>query len=212
MDKSIVNHCYWVAASSGTDGCLKKDKWLSNSNHVLDKHDGYHSESFRSCQHGPTYEPRKWLTLGEIVQFKRCPLVDAHLPVVPVAQKFRSWAPGIHPSHVDISTTLQRKQWKSAGLYEDWRSAMESVLAEGKEGCGGCCQTNKVDPTFGYVKLLRQQVVAREMEVPSYRWESVTDFDHHTRWQYLSFVSACSMPYPSDETPVCDKAICPGEK
>ncbi|KAL5022529.1 hypothetical protein ScPMuIL_001684 [Solemya velum] len=38
-----------------------------------------------------------------------------------------------------------------------------------KKGVETVVKPTKVDPTFGYVKLVRQKVVARRMEVPSYR-------------------------------------------
>ncbi|XP_015754546.1 PREDICTED: uncharacterized protein LOC107334147 [Acropora digitifera] len=37
--KSIVNHMFWCAASSNDDdGDLKEAKWVSITNHIMDKH------------------------------------------------------------------------------------------------------------------------------------------------------------------------------
>jgi hypothetical protein len=62
--KSIVNHCYWIAASSGVDGDLVKAKWLSVANHIADKHDG-HSVTFPACEHPPVEEAKKWMKTGK---------------------------------------------------------------------------------------------------------------------------------------------------
>lgn len=55
--KSSVNHCYWVAASSGDNGEMKEQKWASLVEHVANKHD--------NCQHGELDEDRQWLREGE---------------------------------------------------------------------------------------------------------------------------------------------------
>lgn len=49
--KSIVNHTYWVAASSGMDQNLKRQKWTSITNHIVNKHE-HDSELFPRCLHG----------------------------------------------------------------------------------------------------------------------------------------------------------------
>jgi hypothetical protein len=61
--KSVTNHVYWVATSSGDDGDLKKAKLLSVLNHITDVHDG-HSETFPKCLHPPITEDRLWLENG----------------------------------------------------------------------------------------------------------------------------------------------------
>ena len=42
--KSMSNHMYWVAASSGDDGDLKLGKWSSILNHVSNVHEGHSVE------------------------------------------------------------------------------------------------------------------------------------------------------------------------
>ena len=54
---------YWCAASSGGDGVLVQQKWLSILNHVTDVHEG-HGEKFPRCQHGQL-EPRDWMIKGK---------------------------------------------------------------------------------------------------------------------------------------------------
>ncbi|XP_061190456.1 uncharacterized protein LOC133198376 [Saccostrea echinata] len=61
--KSIVNHTYWVAASSGNNGQMKTDKWKSLSNHLINVHD-HDSEVFPRCEHGQLEEPRDWMQQG----------------------------------------------------------------------------------------------------------------------------------------------------
>lgn len=62
--KGIVNHTYWVAASSGDNGQLKLDKWKSISNHIINVHN-HDSEIFPECEHGEL-EPRDWMRQGNI--------------------------------------------------------------------------------------------------------------------------------------------------
>ena len=62
--KSVVNHMYWLAASSGNDSELKKAKWLSILNHISDRHDG-HGDLFPRCQHGPLLESKQWIKSGK---------------------------------------------------------------------------------------------------------------------------------------------------
>ena len=53
---------YWCAASSGGDGELVEQKWLSILNHVTDVHEG-HGEKFPRCEHGEL-EERDWMKRG----------------------------------------------------------------------------------------------------------------------------------------------------
>jgi hypothetical protein len=61
--KSITNHIYWLATSSGHDGDMKKAKLLSVLNHVSNVHEG-HSVTFPSCLHPPITEDRLWIEEG----------------------------------------------------------------------------------------------------------------------------------------------------
>lgn len=60
--KGIVNHTYWVAASSGDNGQLKLEKWKSISNHIINVHN-HDSEIYPECEHGEL-EPRDWMRHG----------------------------------------------------------------------------------------------------------------------------------------------------
>ena len=60
--KGIVNHTYWVAASSGKNAQLKLEKWKSISNRMINVH--YHdSELYPECEHSEL-EPRDWMRQG----------------------------------------------------------------------------------------------------------------------------------------------------
>ncbi|KAK3107593.1 hypothetical protein FSP39_017919 [Pinctada imbricata] len=65
--KSIINHLYWVAATSkGETDQMMLAKWKSILNHVANIHTG-HSNLFPSCQHGPLEgadRQKKWLKPG----------------------------------------------------------------------------------------------------------------------------------------------------
>ena len=51
--KSIVNHMFWCAASSNDDDDdLKEAKWISITNHIMDKHSGHENPLFPKCRHG----------------------------------------------------------------------------------------------------------------------------------------------------------------
>ena len=59
---SVSNHLYWCARSSGGDGEMVKEKWLSILNHVADIHEG-HGDLFPSCEHGELTD-RLWMKPG----------------------------------------------------------------------------------------------------------------------------------------------------
>ncbi|KAK3107901.1 hypothetical protein FSP39_024743 [Pinctada imbricata] len=61
--RSISNHIYWCAASSGGDGDLVRDKWLSILNHVVNIHEGHEGEHFPNCVHG-SLDDRLWMRKG----------------------------------------------------------------------------------------------------------------------------------------------------
>ncbi|KAK0142910.1 hypothetical protein N1851_019148 [Merluccius polli] len=65
-EKSINNHVYWVASSTGDqDQELREAKWNSLGNHIQGIHSG-HSAIFPTCLHGDLQEERakNWLTPG----------------------------------------------------------------------------------------------------------------------------------------------------
>ncbi|XP_062582679.1 uncharacterized protein LOC134252712 [Saccostrea cucullata] len=60
--RSISNHTYWCAMSSGGDGELVYQKWCSILNHVCNVHEG-HGAEFPRCEHGDL-EDRLWIRRG----------------------------------------------------------------------------------------------------------------------------------------------------
>lgn len=60
--RSVSNHMYWCASSSGGDGELVQQKWLSILNHVTNVHEG-HGDKFPKCEHGDL-EDRDWMKKG----------------------------------------------------------------------------------------------------------------------------------------------------
>lgn len=61
--RSIVNHLYWCAGSSGGDGELCLQKWLSLVNHIQNVHEG-HSSKYPKCNHGPLPN-KEWFVPGK---------------------------------------------------------------------------------------------------------------------------------------------------
>lgn len=65
--KSIVNHLYWVAATShGLESEVVLARWTSLSNHIINVHTD-HSAVFTSCEHGPLERRERhklWLKPG----------------------------------------------------------------------------------------------------------------------------------------------------
>ncbi|XP_068736804.1 uncharacterized protein [Montipora capricornis] len=66
--KSVVNHTFWCAASTDDDDDdLKEAKWLSITNHIMNKHSGHDSPLFPQCLHGRLHgreRKKKWLKPG----------------------------------------------------------------------------------------------------------------------------------------------------
>ena len=62
---AIVRHLYWCASSSGGNGELVEEKWVSILNHVRDihMHDG---PLYPVCSHPPLTESRQWLQETEV--------------------------------------------------------------------------------------------------------------------------------------------------
>lgn len=67
--KSIVNHIFWCAASTDDDdGEMKEAKWLSITNHIINKHNGHDNDRFPRCLHGHLHgreKKKKWLEPGK---------------------------------------------------------------------------------------------------------------------------------------------------
>ena len=67
---SIVNHLYWVGATSDDDPDVNEAKWLSFLNHVINKHTG-HSIHYPECHHPIPGPPIKggWLKPGTFYSY-----------------------------------------------------------------------------------------------------------------------------------------------
>lgn len=63
--KSIVNHAYWVAATSGDNEEMKLAKWKSITNHIRNIH-VHESNAFPRCEHREYDMDRAWLINGII--------------------------------------------------------------------------------------------------------------------------------------------------
>ncbi|KAK3109138.1 hypothetical protein FSP39_023742 [Pinctada imbricata] len=66
--KSIVNNCYWVAASSSGNKEMVIDKWKSVSNHLINVHN-HESSLFPQCIHKDLSEEadREWMKEGNYI-------------------------------------------------------------------------------------------------------------------------------------------------
>ena len=59
-----MNHMFWCAASSNDDDAdLKEAKWVSITNHIMDKHSGHENHLFPKCLHGRLHG-REWKKSG----------------------------------------------------------------------------------------------------------------------------------------------------
>ncbi len=66
--KSIVNHIYWTAMSTPSgDGALMEAKFLSITNHIVNKHEGHGHKDFDRCEHEEMN--REWLREGNHPKF-----------------------------------------------------------------------------------------------------------------------------------------------
>jgi hypothetical protein len=65
--RSLINHLYWCASSSGDNGELMLAKWESVSNHMQNVHDKHENPLFPRCQHSRLKgreRRKKWLKPG----------------------------------------------------------------------------------------------------------------------------------------------------
>ena len=69
--KSVVNHMFWCASSTDDDDAdLKEAKWLSITDHIMDKHLGHENPLFPKCLHGRLRgreRKKKWLKPGNFL-------------------------------------------------------------------------------------------------------------------------------------------------
>ncbi|XP_071138376.1 uncharacterized protein [Mytilus edulis] len=91
--KSIVNHTYWVAASSGEDQNEKIHKWTSISNHIMNKH-VHESDVFPQCIHGELEEQRAWLKQGKQISLNHYAPKNTHF--FQYAMKARIYIAALH--------------------------------------------------------------------------------------------------------------------
>ena len=64
---SITNHFWWSIETCQGDAEILKEKWLSITNHVVNRHDFPTNKVFKKCQHDALNEGgrrKKWLTPG----------------------------------------------------------------------------------------------------------------------------------------------------
>ncbi|KAK3099185.1 hypothetical protein FSP39_000706 [Pinctada imbricata] len=171
--RSISNHIYWCAASSGGDGELVREKWLSILNHVVDIHEG-HGERFPTCQHG-LLEDRLWMRKGfkphmelERIVTGRMLLTDIK-KLSPVGQtssleSFHKvvcyFAPkSVHYFHAQMEARLflaalhfNENCCREQAITKDGRPQF-SVSYPKSKGGDGVAKQIKVQQTFGKVKL-----------------------------------------------------------
>ena len=70
--RSIINHLYWCAVSSGDNVELMPAKWNSVTNHICNIHEG-HSDLYPNCSHESLDDdPREWFTAGESISVYIC--------------------------------------------------------------------------------------------------------------------------------------------
>lgn len=66
--KSVINHMFWCASSTDDDDPdLKEAKWLSITNHLMNRHSGHENPLFPQCDHGRLHgreRKKKWLKPG----------------------------------------------------------------------------------------------------------------------------------------------------
>ena len=67
----MINHMFWCAASTDDDDeDLKEAKWLSITNHIMNKHSGHEDPLFPQCLHGRLHgreRKKKWLKPGMLM-------------------------------------------------------------------------------------------------------------------------------------------------
>lgn len=84
--KSVNNHVYYCAGTSGGNGDLSLAKWDSLVNHLQNIHVGHSSALHPVCLHGPLgpEEQKEWFTPGKLV----CDLQQLTLYHVIISLKF----------------------------------------------------------------------------------------------------------------------------
>lgn len=64
---SITNHFWWSMETCEGDADSLKEKWLSITNHVVNRHEFPNNEVLKKCEHGVLDDSgrrKKWLKLG----------------------------------------------------------------------------------------------------------------------------------------------------
>jgi hypothetical protein len=60
---TVINHLYWCAATSGGDGGMVEEKWLSILSHVVGMHE-HSGPLFPQCQHEPLPDNYEYMVIG----------------------------------------------------------------------------------------------------------------------------------------------------
>ncbi|XP_062579418.1 uncharacterized protein LOC134241368 [Saccostrea cucullata] len=190
--KSIVNHTYWVAASSGNNGQMKVDKWKSISNHLINVHE-HDSEVFPRCEHGQLIEPRDWMQQGSryhkmVKDVVESPYLLRDLPKLsPVYQTyglevFHSVVNHFAPksTHFFYMPMLARL-CIAAFHYNENGTRRQSITREGelqwsvsypkaKKGQECVVKPRRVPATFEYVGKLLEKIFVRRRHYPSLKF------------------------------------------
>ncbi|CAC5383151.1 unnamed protein product [Mytilus coruscus] len=167
--KSIVNHTYWVAASSGEDQNVKIHKWTSISNHIINKH-VHESDVFPQCIHGELEEQRAWLKQGsrshklvlEVMESKY--LLNDLKKLSPVHQIY------IAALHYIENGNRQQAVTK-AGILK-WKKSYPKA----KKGEQCVVKPQKVQATYDYVGALLKRTFDRRNNLSSIK-EALEDFN-----------------------------------
>ncbi|KAL3854388.1 hypothetical protein ACJMK2_013659 [Sinanodonta woodiana] len=188
--KSTVNHAYWVATSCADNGKLKVAKWKSLMNHITDKHED-HSTIFCKCEHGPILEERQWLRDGSrayklMDKVVRSPHILRDIQKLsPVHQTYglevfhnvvNHYAPKsthffygsmlarLHLAALHYNENSNNAQAVTKTGHERWRV----VYPKSKKGMEAVVKPCKVDPTFGYIILLKQSLMDFRQDLPTF--------------------------------------------
>uniref|UniRef100_A0A8B8BZW4 Uncharacterized protein LOC111114388 n=1 Tax=Crassostrea virginica TaxID=6565 RepID=A0A8B8BZW4_CRAVI len=181
--KSSVNHCYWVAASSGDDENMKEEKWSSLVEHVTNRHE--------NCHHGVLNEERQWLREGSRAHKLFRDVVESKFlmkdigKLSPLHQTYglevfhsvvNTFAP--KSTHFFYPAMLARLSVAALHFNENGHRNQAVTKAgelqwhisypKGKKGEHAVVKPNKTPITYGYVDILRLNLVERRLQLPSY--------------------------------------------
>ncbi|CAC5398257.1 unnamed protein product [Mytilus coruscus] len=200
--KSIVNHTYWVSASSGEDQNVKIHKWTSISNHIINKH-VHDSDVFPQCIHGELEEQRAWLKQGsrshklvlEVIESKYLP--NDLKKLSPVHQTYglevyhslvNQYAP--KNTHFFQYAMKARQQAVTKGGILTWKKSKR------KKGEQCVVKPQKVQATYDYVGALLKRTFDRRNNLSSIK-EALEDFN--VVYQRLPPLTASNAHFDKEE-------------